>query len=124
MSRWRLDGQTALISGASKGIGRACALEFAALGANLVLVGRDEDALDVIASEIADTHNQIRIDTISADLSDGEGRAAVFDGLSDLSCELHILVNNVGNNIRSSALNTRIKSWALSFTPTLPAPLR
>ena len=60
MPRWRLDGQTALISGASKGIGRACALEFAALGANLVLVGRDEDALDVIASEIADTHSQIR----------------------------------------------------------------
>jgi Tropinone reductase 1 len=104
MQRWRLDGQTALISGASKGIGRACALEFAALGANLVLVGRDEDALDVIASEIADAHSQIRIDTISADLSDGEGRAAVFDGLSDLNCELHILVNNVGNNIRRSAL--------------------
>jgi Tropinone reductase 1 len=104
MQRWRLDGQTALISGASKGIGRACALEFAALGANLVLVGRDEDALDVIASEIADTYSQIRVDTISADLSDGEGRAAVFDGLSDLNCELHILVNNVGNNIRRSAL--------------------
>ena len=104
MPRWRLDGQTALITGASKGIGRACAVEFATLGANLVLVGRDEDALDVIASEIADAHSQIRIDTISADVSDGEGRAAVFDGLSDLNCELHILVNNVGNNIRRSAL--------------------
>ena len=104
MPRWRLDGQTALITGASKGIGRACAVELAALGANLVLVGRDEDALDGIASEIADAHDQIRIDTISADVSDGEGRSAVFDGLSDLSCELHILVNNVGNNIRRSAL--------------------
>lgn len=104
MQRWRLDGQTALITGASKGIGRACAVELAALGANLVLVGRDEDALDMIAIEIADLHSQIRIDTISADVSDGEGRSAVFDGLSDLSCELHILVNNVGNNIRRSAL--------------------
>lgn len=104
MPRWRLDGQTALISGASKGIGRACAMEFAALGANLVLVGRDEDALEVIASEIADAHDQIRIDTISADVSDGEGRSAIFDELGDLNCELHILVNNVGNNIRRGAM--------------------
>jgi len=109
MRRWRLTGQTALITGASRGIGRACAIEFAALGANLVLVGRDEDALDAIASEISDgeiadphqaAHERIRIDVISADVSDGEGRAAVFDRLSDLNCELHILVNNVGNNIR------------------------
>ena len=108
MSRWRLNGQTALITGASRGIGRACAIEFAALGANLVLVGRDEDALDAISSEIREsesaTQKRIRIDVISADVSDGEGRAAVFDQLSDLKCELHILVNNVGNNIRRSAL--------------------
>ncbi len=104
MSRWRLEGQTALITGASKGIGRACAMEFAALGAHLVLVGRDEDALDVVAIEIAERNDQIRIDTISADVSDGEGRSAVFDRLSDLNCELHILVNNVGNNIRRAAL--------------------
>ena len=102
--RWRLTGQTALITGASKGIGRACAMEFAALGANLLLVGRDEDALDTVASEIADSNDQIRIDTISADVSDGEGRSAVFDRLSDLNCEVHILVNNVGNNIRRCAL--------------------
>ncbi len=113
MSRWRLSGQTALITGASRGIGRACAIEFAALGANLVLVGRDEDALEAIASEISErdlresesaAQERIRIDVISADVSDGEGRAAVFDQLSDLKCELHILVNNVGNNIRRSAL--------------------
>ena len=113
MSRWRLNGQTALITGASRGIGRACAIEFAALGANLVLVGRDEDALEAIASEISErdirasesaAQERIRIDVVSADVSDGEGRAAVFDQLSDLKCELHILVNNVGNNIRRSAL--------------------
>jgi len=114
MRRWRLNGQTAMITGASRGIGRACAMEFAALGANLVLVGRDEDALDAIASEIAEStliereiagnRDRIRIDVISADVSDGEGRAAIFDGLSELNCELHILVNNVGNNIRRSVL--------------------
>ncbi len=104
MKRWRLDGQTALITGASRGIGRACALEFAALGANLVLVARNEDALELIASEISELHDGIQIETISADVSDGEGRSAVFDGLSELNAELHILVNNVGNNVRRDAL--------------------
>jgi tropinone reductase I len=104
MKRWRLDGQTALITGASRGIGRACALEFAALGANLVLVARNEDALDHIAADISEQYNAIHVETISADVSDGEGRSAVFDQLTDLNVELHILVNNVGNNVQRSAL--------------------
>jgi tropinone reductase I len=104
MSRWRFDGQTALITGASRGIGRACALEFAALGANLVLVGRDEDALDQVATEIGDLYQSLRVEIISADVSDGEGRAAVFESMRELGCELHILVNNVGNNTVRSAL--------------------
>jgi tropinone reductase I len=103
-SRWRLEGQTALITGASRGIGRACAREFAALGANLVLVGRDEDALEHTASELSECFDELRVETISADVSDGEGRAAVFDQLRERECELHILVNNVGNNVRRAVL--------------------
>lgn len=102
-SRWRLDGQTALITGASRGIGRACASELAGLGANIVLVARDEDALDLLARELGEQYGSIRIETISADVSEGEGRAAVFETLKELQCELHIVVNNLGNNrIRSA----------------------
>ena len=102
--RWRLDGQTALITGASRGIGWACAREFAELGANLLLVARDEDQLERAAVELGEEYGALRIETLSADLSEGEGRAAVMDWLVELRCELHILVNNVGNNLPRAAL--------------------
>ncbi|REN09789.1 SDR family NAD(P)-dependent oxidoreductase, partial [Mycobacterium tuberculosis] len=44
--RWRLDGQTALITGASAGIGLAIARELLGFGADLLIVGRDADALE------------------------------------------------------------------------------
>jgi tropinone reductase I len=105
VSRWRLSERTALITGASRGIGRACALEFAGLGANLVLVARDEDQLESLADDITELNGDIRIDIISADVSDGEGRSAVQEQLREWGLELHILVNNVGNNIARPAMD-------------------
>ncbi|MDZ4811333.1 MAG: SDR family NAD(P)-dependent oxidoreductase, partial [Pseudomonadota bacterium] len=52
-ARWRLDGKTALITGASRGIGRACAEELAGLGADVLLVARDDVVLEQTRAEIA-----------------------------------------------------------------------
>ena len=50
--RFRLDGRTALVTGASRGIGRAIALGFAEHGADLVLVSRKRDGLEAVAREV------------------------------------------------------------------------
>ncbi len=47
-SRWRLDGQLALVTGASRGIGLATVRELASLGAGVVLVARDETLLEQV----------------------------------------------------------------------------
>jgi Tropinone reductase 1 len=52
--RWRLDGQTALITGASAGIGLAIARELLGFGADVMLVARDEDLLDAARDDLAE----------------------------------------------------------------------
>lgn len=96
---WRLGGQRAVITGASKGIGQAIADALAALGADLLLVARGEQALKTTADALAGRYPRRRIDWRACDLSEAEPRAelarlaAETDGVS-------LLINNVGTNIR------------------------
>ncbi len=103
-ARWRLDGQTALVSGASRGIGFACARELAALGADVLLVARDETHLDLARAELAEEFPQTEFLSFAADVADREQRLEVFDWVADLEIELSLLVNNVGGNVSKPAL--------------------
>lgn len=104
-ARWRLDGQTALITGASKGIGLACAREFAALGANVLMVARDEAHLELARAELAEEFPEREILAFAADVSDHEQRLEIFDWLADLDAALSLLVNNAGTNLRKPTLD-------------------
>ncbi len=120
--RWRLDGKTALITGASKGIGRACAEELAGLGADLLLVARDEIVLEQTRAEIASAYPDQRVLAMPADLADDEERLDVFDWISDLECGLDLLINNVGSNIRKDTLEVSAEDVrALFDINVLPA---
>ena len=103
-SRWRLDGQVALVSGASKGIGYACVRELAALGADVLLVSRDEASLEHARSELAEEFEEREFYTFAADVSEAEQRLEVFDWIADLDIGLSLLVNNVGANVTKPTL--------------------
>lgn len=94
---WRLDGMRALVTGASSGIGLATAREFAALGAELVLVAREPGKLERAADEIAAGFPDSSVEIISADLATSEGRQLASAAAGS---ELQILVNNAGTNVR------------------------
>lgn len=87
-------GDTAIVTGASSGIGKVYADRLAARGNDLVLVARREERLTTLASELQDRF-PIRADVLVADLSSEDGVSAVIDRIrSDTSVSL--LVNNAG----------------------------
>jgi len=89
---FRLDGRTALVTGAGRGIGRAIALALAAAGAELVLVSRTKSQLDEVAREIASAGGKARVAPF--DVTDTGAMRTAFAGLGHLD----ILVNNAGLN--------------------------
>ncbi len=86
-----LSGKRALITGGSKGIGRAAALSLAEAGCDLLLAARDPAVLEDAASLIRSRH-QIRVETTAADLS----QTAEVERLAASAGEVDILVNNAG----------------------------
>ena len=116
---WQLQGHTALITGASKGIGYATARELAALGANLLLVARDADYLEQVRVELLDDHPGIEVLAFGADLSEQEERLAVFDWVADLGAPLSLLVNNAGGNQPAPTLAYREDEYRAIFEQNL-----
>jgi NAD(P)-dependent dehydrogenase (short-subunit alcohol dehydrogenase family) len=87
----KLAGKRALITGGSKGIGRATAQVLADEGCDLILVAHDQEALDAAAAEIR-AKRQVNVRTIAADLSSD----AAVRSVAAQAGELDILVNNAG----------------------------
>ncbi len=94
IDRFRLDGRTALITGGSRGLGRAMAQALAEAGADLVLVGRDADSLAVARGELTATGRTVQ--TVTGDVSTPKGAAAACDAALALGRPIDVLVNNVG----------------------------
>lgn len=87
--------KTALITGASSGIGAAFANRLAAEGTHLILVARSEEKLRAIASKLASQHH-IRAEVIVADLSSTGAARAVFEETQQRGLTVDILINNAG----------------------------
>jgi NAD(P)-dependent dehydrogenase (short-subunit alcohol dehydrogenase family) len=102
----QIAGKTALITGGSKGIGRATADVFAEEGCNVIIVSRSAEALAAAKSAIAQKTN-VRVDTVATDLSD----SANVDRLAKDFPDIDILVNNAGAIPGGSLLDVGEDTW-------------
>ena len=109
MSVQPLNGATALVTGASSGIGAATARRLAHEGAAVALVARRRDRLDRVADDIASAGGDAF--AIEADITEPERAYDAVQSALDRFGRLDILVNNAGVMLLNTALHTTIEEW-------------
>lgn len=87
--------KTALVTGASSGIGDSFARQLAAAGANLILVARREDRLQSLKQELEQKHG-IKAEVIAMDLSDESAAQQLFEQTEGQGKQIDVLINNAG----------------------------
>jgi NAD(P)-dependent dehydrogenase (short-subunit alcohol dehydrogenase family) len=106
----KLSGKIALITGASKGLGKAMATALAAEGAEIALVSRDTAKLNEVAAEIRASGG--RAEVFGADVSDeGQVNRLREEVATKFGGKLHILINNAGINIRKPITEFTLAEW-------------
>jgi NAD(P)-dependent dehydrogenase (short-subunit alcohol dehydrogenase family) len=110
LKAFRLDGKVALVTGASRGLGRAIALGLAGAGADVALVGRDLATLEPVAQEIErDLGRQVL--PVPLDVADRDAIPAAVAAVVARFGRIDILVNNAGTNVRNTTLDYTPEEW-------------
>lgn len=109
MSDKRFAGKVALVTGATSGIGRACAIAFAAAGAKVACVGRKDDALREVAARIREVDTEAL--TLQADLSSSAEAARVVSETVKEFGGIDVLVNAAGHISSGTVENTSLEAW-------------
>jgi len=99
--RWTLGGRTALVTGGTRGIGRAVVDEFLALGARVYFAARDGEQVGKVEAECRERGLPAR--GIVADLASAGGRDEIIRAVESRNDRIALLVNNVGTNVRKPA---------------------
>ena len=113
----------AIITGASSGIGKALAFEFAAGGFNLLLVARNEAALNEVATQCRSKHG-VETEVVASDLSCTESVDQLISALNRDSRQFEVLVNNAGFGIHGDFASTDIEQNIQLVNVQLTAALR
>jgi NAD(P)-dependent dehydrogenase (short-subunit alcohol dehydrogenase family) len=109
MSDGRFAGKVALVTGATSGIGHACALAFAEAGARVACVGRKEAALRDVAARISEFGAEAL--TLNADLSSSGEAERVVDETVKTFGGIDVLVNAAGHISSGTVENTSLEAW-------------
>ena len=109
MSRFDLTGRTAVVTGATRGLGRAFARALAEAGADIVAVGRDEVAAAEVEQELADIGR--RSQTVIADITSRPEVERVLAAAVAQFGAVDVLVNNAGTCIHRPALEVTDEEW-------------
>jgi NAD(P)-dependent dehydrogenase (short-subunit alcohol dehydrogenase family) len=109
MNNVNLRGRTALITGASRGLGKAMALALAEAGARLALVSRDAAALNAVAEGVRG--HGVEAETYRADVTDEQQVARLADDVIKRFGPVHILINNAGVNVRKNVPEFTLSEW-------------
>ena len=115
---FNLEGKTALITGASGGIGAEIAKALHAQNATVILHGTRQAKLDELAAEIGSN-----VHVLTANLSDREAVSGLFEAASQFTGEVNILVNNAGITKDNLAMRMKDEEWddvlAINMTATM-----
>lgn len=105
-----LEGKQALVTGASRGLGRAMALALAEAGADIVITGRNRDTLDRTAQDIRATGRTAN--TLLADMKDGTSTAVACEAILERFGQVDILINNIGNRLSADPIESEsLENW-------------
>ncbi len=121
VERFALWGKIALVTGGCHGIGEAISTGLARAGADVVVSGRDAEALTGFAAVLAE-HTGVRTWTVPIDLADADAPAALSERAHELTGRIDILVNNAGISIPAPAAEVDIADWDRVMAVNLRAP--
>ena len=119
MNHSSLQGRVVLITGATSGIGRAAANEFAAAGADLVLTGRSRGRGQDVLNDVR--RSGARCDFVDGDVRDGAFCRQLVRHAVDMFSRLDVLINNAGIIYRGTAEETSDDMWAETMATNVTA---
>lgn len=120
-SRFSLDGRTALVTGASKGIGAEICRAFADAGADIVAVGRDRAGLTEVAERVTALGRECLVEV--CDLEDPAAIDTMMTGLANRA-RIDILVNNAGIALIEPAVSLSLADWDRTMAVNVRAPFQ
>ena len=109
MNERELDGKVAVVTGASKGLGKAMALALGVAGAKIALVARDVDQLNGVKQALENLGGQAQV--FPADLLEEEQVRTLEKNVMEAFGGVHILINNAGINLRKPLVEFALEEW-------------